>query len=61
MSVLLGFTILYLIPGVLAAVFWLVPVRRLIKLWDGRDFMESLIPDRRHIAFLERLLRLTHE
>lgn len=56
MTYLLGFTILYGIPAVLAGVFWLWPVRRLIAMWVGRDVMLGFIPESRHVAHTEKLL-----
>lgn len=59
MSELFGFTLLYLIPGLLAAVFWFGPIRRLIAYWTHRDLMLSLIPAARAVHHSERILRTT--
>lgn len=55
---LLGFLLLYGIPGVLALIFWAGPIRRLTAVWWCRDVSLSLIPERRHVAHTERLLRI---
>lgn len=59
MNVLFGFLLLYVIPGVAAALFWLGPIRRLIAYWTHRDLMLSLIPTPAHVHHSERLLRVT--
>lgn len=58
MTQLLGLTLLYVIPGILAALFWVWPIRRLINLWTGRDVMLRFIPEHRHVAHTERILGL---
>lgn len=56
MTAVFGFTLLYLIPGLLAAVFWFGPIRRLIAYWTHRDLMLSLIPTPAHVYHSERIL-----
>lgn len=59
MTVLLGFTLLYGIPAVLAVGFWLL-IRRLAAYWTHRDLMLSLIPKARHVHHSERILGIRH-
>lgn len=59
MSELFGLFLLYGIPALLAIPLW-VCVRRLVRIWEGRDVMDRFRPDRRHVAHTERLLRVVH-
>lgn len=58
MTYLLGFVLIYGVPALLAALFWLSPwfIRRLIAAWTGRDVMLSFIPAALDVAHTERLL-----
>lgn len=58
MTYVLGFVLLYAVPGVIAGTFWLWPIRRLINLWTGRDVMLTLIPKRQHVNHSEKILNV---
>lgn len=59
MNVLFGFLLLYIVPGVAAALFWLGPIRRLIAYWTHRDLMLSLIPPAWTVHHTERITGVT--
>jgi hypothetical protein len=59
MTELFGFTLVYIIPGIIGWVFWRYPIKRIIALWTGRDTMLTFIPEARHVHHTERILRLT--